>query len=416
MTVVAVVRAAANTATGNQNFTTTDLGGLTPSAALFIATRAVTNNTAAAHAPICIGAATSTSQRWAMFSTSQDGQADTAVTRRAATTQCLMIPLAGGGIDGEADFVSFITNGVQINWTDAPANAYLITVVLFANLSGAYAGTFAPGTSVGAAVDVTAPNFQPDLVFLASHGDAFDDTSSAFHSPGFGWAVRDGSNTQLSVMQSEQDGQAAGTPRAYLSTSYGIATLSVNSNNLLWASEIGSFDSQGFSATLRIASAGTDEVGYLALALNGDNVWAGTHATPTATGNQASTAPGFRPQAVFLGMTHLTAVNNGSQNASAGPYGVAVITANAQYSNAIAIENGAAITNTQGLGQSIAADIDNDDGATGIEATLVSLDATGWTLDFTSVLGSARQWVALAIGQTVGQGMLLAGKRNRLVQ
>lgn len=47
---VAVTRVACNTSTGDQTITTTDLGGLTPKAAMFIITQAVTDGAAANHA------------------------------------------------------------------------------------------------------------------------------------------------------------------------------------------------------------------------------------------------------------------------------------------------------------------------------------------------------------------------------
>ena len=404
MTTIAVTRVAANTSTGNQSITTSDLGGIVPSAALFICNRSIVNNTSRSEATVCIGAATSTTQRWAMFSTSQDALANTNVTRRGMTDQCIAIPFAGGTIDGEADFVSFITNGVTINWTNAPGNAYLVTVVLFANISGAYAGTFAPGTSVGSAVDVTAPNFQPDVVFLAATGDTFNDTGTSAHSPSWGWAIRDGSNSQRCILQSEADGVAVGTPRAYLSTAYGVANLDPSTNNLLWAGEIGSFDSQGFSCTLRVGSAGTDDVGYLAINLNGASVWTGTHTTPTATGNQSSTAPGFQPQVLFLGMTHLTSTDTGVQSNDAGAFAMWVTTSTAQYSYSTEIQNGSATTSTECLSRNWSVDIDNHDHTTGIEATLVSLDTNGWTLNFSDTLAAARNFIVLAISTGGGGG------------
>ena len=162
---VAVTRAAANLATGTQDFTTTDLGGLTPVGALFIITKATADGTPADHAIVGIGAATGSSERWACSVTSEHGVSATDTNRRAMTDECVCLISEGTGtVDGEADFDSFITNGVRINWGNAPASAYLVTVLLLAGTdTSAYAGVFTGHASTNGVTDVTDPGFQPAL-------------------------------------------------------------------------------------------------------------------------------------------------------------------------------------------------------------------------------------------------------------
>lgn len=397
---VAIARAGANTVTGNQDFTTADLGGDTPKAALFIVTRGLTTGVATVETALSIGAATATTQRWYCYTQSQDGQAATTLVRRADdATGCLAVSGANGGLDGEAAFDSFIADGVRVNWTNAPVSADLVTVILFAGAKlSAYAGTFAPGTTIDATVDITAPNFQPDLVILAGHGSVFSAASTNFYAPAFGFAVRDGSNTQRCILHNEGPGLADGDPRAYLSTAYGIGQHADGATGVAWGGEIGDFDSQGFSCTLRVASASTDEVGYLALGFGGGaSVWAGTLDTPTSTGNQGYTGPGFRPQAVLLGLTQVESVDATDATANGGPYGIGVFTPTAAFSNAIAIQDAAATTNTQCLSSAAAAELPDDDGTAGVDASFVSMDTAGWTLDFTAVKAAAKKWIALAI-------------------
>ncbi len=55
----------------------------------------------------------------------QDGWGTTATDWCGMTDECVMILQPGGStVDGEADFASFITNGVRINWGNAPAAAF----------------------------------------------------------------------------------------------------------------------------------------------------------------------------------------------------------------------------------------------------------------------------------------------------
>lgn len=395
-----VVRAAANTSTGNQDFTGS-LGGDTPNAALFIISRAVTDATAAAHAILGIGAATATTERWATVApNSEDGVGSTDDAKRIVTNQCIAISNPGlNSNDGVADFVSFIANGVRVNWGNAPASAYLVTVVLFSGLTNAFAGTYAPGTTVDADVDVTAPGFEPDILALGSANAATSSTNSTQLSLGF--AVNDGSDTQQCSNVSEEDGQASGQPTGYLHASRGAIQTDAGSGNLEWQSQIGTFDASGFTSTLRSSSAGSDIVGYLALEVGALNFWLGGHDTPTSTGSQASTAPGFTPQLLLGVMTHLTATGTTTASAEAGAFGITAIVSGTQVSNAVAIEDGAATTDTQSLSDDQAVNLPQDDGSTGHTATFTSFDANGWTWNFSNTLGSARKWIMLALEQDV---------------
>lgn len=412
---VAVARAAANTSTGTQDITTTDLGGLTPVGVLFLMNYATSDATAADHGYFVAGAASGATERWACASSTEHGVGSVDTARRAATDVCLMIQGPGSStLEGEADFDSFITNGVRINWTNAVDGAYFITAIFFAGTNvECHAGTFSPGTSVNSDVDVTAPGFEPDAIIFATHGNPFDDTHANGFDIGFGFAVNDGSDTQRSICYTEAHGSADGDPNAFLSTNYGIAALT-SGTSLDWACEIGSFDASGFTATLRLASAGSDDVGYLAVYTDGSEVWAGTHDTPTSTGNQASTAPGIEPDLIVFGMTELEAVDTGASDATAGSIGVAALTASAQFATSFCSEDGVATTNTQSLSDDQAVNLPDDDGTSGIEGTLTSMDATGWTINFSAVTANAKKFIALAIGSgstlpPLDEGQLVGG-------
>lgn len=185
---VATTRVACNTSTGNQDITTTDLGGLTPKAAYFAATSATSDGTAANHWVLSTGAATGTGNRWAVASSSEHGIGATDSHRRMTNDECVMLlDPADGTIDGEADFVSFIEDGVRINWGDAPAAAYLLTVVLFAGTDlSALADSQTTVATTDNTLDITDVGFEPDQVIFGSHGALLNDTTGTFgtHSVG----------------------------------------------------------------------------------------------------------------------------------------------------------------------------------------------------------------------------------------
>jgi hypothetical protein len=72
------------------------------------------------------------------------------------TDECIAILGATTlSVSGEANFVSFITNGVRINWANPPSAARLMKVTFFAGTDvDAQAGTFALPNILDGTVDI----------------------------------------------------------------------------------------------------------------------------------------------------------------------------------------------------------------------------------------------------------------------
>ena len=153
---VAITRVACSTSGGTQDITTTDLGGLTPKAAIFILSSATADGTAANHAQMSIGATDGTSQ-WATTSIIRNGQTTSDVYSRSSNTRVFQIlNTTTGALSGDAEFSSWLTNGIRINWTDSIGTAFLFTVVFFAGSDlSVKAGTISASTTDQA--EVTPP-------------------------------------------------------------------------------------------------------------------------------------------------------------------------------------------------------------------------------------------------------------------
>jgi hypothetical protein len=393
--VVATVRAAVNTALGNQDFTTDDLGEQTPVAAFFIISIALADDTAVAHAVFGVGAATATDERWTTTFDVEDGQGTTDSERTGQTTNCVLILNGTGVVDAEADFVTFITNGVRINWGDAPSAAFLLTVVLFAGSDvSADVDVFAAAANENDTVDVNTVGFEPDLVLFASPGltNFASDGGNAYLSVG---AAANGGG-QACWLFYDNTGEATSDVAALISNAY--AAGQHNAGGWIWGGEIGTFDSAGFSCTTRQGASGGDDVGFLALSFGGiSDVWVGTVATPTGTGNQSQTGPGFLPQFVMCGLTQMPALNTSYTDANAGSVGLGVFDANNEYSTTAQDEDNQGTSDTQSIADSKAVNSPNDSGAAGHVATFVSFDSEGWTWNFTTTEGAAVYYWALAI-------------------
>lgn len=395
---VATTRVACNTSTGNQTITTNDLGGLTPVAALLIVSFATADGVAADHAMLSVGAVTGASNRWTAYMSDEHAAATSDSYNGSVATKCIRIisPL-DGTVDGEADFSAWVSEGITINWTDAPAAAYLLTVIFFAGTDvTAHANSVALGNTVDVAVDITAPGFRPVLVITALVSQL------AELSLGFVQENGAGTVTQRAVTSVARDGQATMQNLTAYRNDAGIIEIGVG-GALIWYGEFNTFDSQGFSVTPRTAGAASRTLNYLALSFGGAvSTWVGTHTTPTSTNAAyADTGPNFKPQFVLL-MPSLNEVQaTVATDSRAFSWGLSALDADEQYATSISSEDAAADGNTQSLSDNVAVSLPNHAGALDIEATLVSFDTTGWTLNYSNITATAKLWPALAIQEFV---------------
>lgn len=381
-----------------QDITTADLSGLTPKAALFIVSGGITDGTAADEARLSFGAATGSSNRWALCGFDEHNVATSNTIDAQSTVHCVFVRDPGVTI-ASADFDSFITNGVRIEWDVAPPSAYLLTVVLFAGTDlSAHANNVALGNTIDLTADVTAPGFEPDNLICSLSASASQSNNwRVSNNAGFAYNDGVGGVTQRAHAKYWEDNKS--TARCWArSTNSGAGLYCSNSGALDYYVEISDFDSNGFSATPRNSGANNNLLCYLALAYNGAvDSWVGTHTTPTSTGNDSETGPGFTPQAVILIENLLEAIDTAYSDNRAGAFGLSAFDADNEYSTVVAAEDGVATTNTQSLSDDRAIVLTDDDGTLDIEATFVSFDANGWTVNYSNAPATAKLFFALAI-------------------
>jgi hypothetical protein len=398
---VGVVRQAANTATGNQDFTVSGLGAADDiKGALFIITRAISDGTAADHANVGIGAATGASNQWCISSTDEHGVTTSDSGERTNSDMCIQILNPGAvSVDGEASFVSTVTDGVRVNWTDAPGSAYFVTALIVAGTDvSAHANWKDLGDTKDAAVDVTDPGFQPKQLITACR-DVLDDSGSGSNVRlSIGAVNFGGSVTQRCYCQRSLDGKGTTEVLNRFTESYGAMAV-IDNGSLDWGAEFSDPDSDGFTVTPRNAGANNTALFYLALSFGGSvETNLVTVNSPTSTGNDAQTGPGHQPQAVIMGLTHAEAVDTTYDDGRGGVHGLSTFTESDEYSSALAMEDGQVTSDTQSLSDDTAINLPQDDGSAGHAASFVSFDASGWTLNFTTTMGTAKKWWALTIG------------------
>ena len=398
-----VVRVAANTATGNQDITGS-LGGLTPKAALFILSGAVTDGTARDDSTLSYGAATGVSNEWAVGGFFKHGLTTTDGTTWNINDGCIAIydeadspnPVA------RANFVSFLTNGVRINWSDAPDVAHLITVVLFAGTDlSAHANWISVLNTTDLKSDTTDPGFEPDVLFTAldcGHTTPRTDGTIIVHQYfSLGLVHNDGVGgvTQYSSATNWPGNQGTTVHIGDVRDDYGIVEVAAS---LDWGGEFGSFVSNGFSITTRVTGGNNREVYYLALKFGSLSSWVGPYTTPTTTGADSITAPGFKPQYLHVLAANFAGFNSPGVSVEAASRAVFAIDSDAQFASSVSSEHSVGTSNVQSLSDNVAVELPEDDGSAKFTGSFTSFDTSGWTWNFSATdTGTARKWFALAI-------------------
>ena len=160
----AVTQGAAPTTAGTQSFTKSGFG--TPKAAMFFISRATANGTSVNDA--AIGCGWTIGSGGTDYSTSIQSEHDASPTNADRSQQdlhCVHILDTAGAIEGEADWDAWITDGVRIDWTDAPSSAYLVTCVL---IGGTDVTVNSGRSNIGASTNIAhGLSETPDLIFLA---------------------------------------------------------------------------------------------------------------------------------------------------------------------------------------------------------------------------------------------------------
>jgi hypothetical protein len=399
-----VVRVACNTSTGTQNITGS-LGGLTPKAAIFIVSWATADSTAVNHTSVGWGWTDGTIENSCAIEDEHGVGTTNGGSYRDLTTICIRIydPTTSNA-DGVAGFSSWLTNGVQINWTTAPSSAYLMTVILLAGSDLSAHSNNVNLQNDQTAKDVTDPGFTPDLIF-ASQMDA----GSAHVRYATGLVHYDGASTitQHCLLHMSEGIQA--TSAQYLKLRDDCGAGRHYKTGLTFRTVFSDFDANGFSVTPTDGNGGFQILQYLALSFGGAvDSWVGIHTTPTSTGNDSETGPGFTPQFVFMLESLAEATNSSYSDNRAGTLGFSAFDAGAEFTTIYSGEDGVGTTNTQSLADARAIVVPDDDGTLDIEATFVSFDTNGWTVNYSNAPATAKKFLALAIEAEAGGPTLQA--------
>lgn len=395
----AVIRQAANTSTGTQDFTSSGFG--TAKAAIFLFTSAVTDGTAINGHDIGMGFTDGTKQY--VLNGNSVHNVGTTDNRRYLFTNAVITfgtPGASSPTLAQAAFSAFITDGIRINWTVVNTATLITCILLGGDDLSVHANEKSMLDTVDSVIDITDPGFEPDVILAINSEKITASGDRPWLFLTFGAVHNDGAGgiDQRFISHAMKDGLATSEIYSRISNQGGCGTISASSGNYDWYGEFSAFDSSGFSVTTRNAGGNNALLCYLALKFANHESWVGTHTTPTSTGNDAETGPSLKPQLVILGQSFNEVVNTSYSDGRAGPIGLAVFTDSAEFANSAAVEDAAGTTNNQSLSDNVAIQLPDHDGTAGLTASFVSMDSgAGWTNNYSVVDATAKLFWAVAV-------------------
>lgn len=253
------------------------------------------------------------------------------------------------------------------------------------------AGSFAQNTATGNQ-SITGLGFQPKIIFFMANNKTAD--GAAVHCERlFGVAIS--SSDRRVSFGSFSDGGAANENCAHELDTACLTFLSPNSSTVLAQADFVSMDSDGFTVNWTTADATARVINFVALGGSGlTNVKSGHAAEKATTGNQAYTGIGFQPDCVlmFYNISNTIAPPRLTQGIAANPrgrLGWAVSSSQRGGFTDLLSFSGTSLMKTYQRSSSAYSRIQSAGASMSAEADLVSMDADGFTLNWTTASATA---------------------------
>jgi hypothetical protein len=368
------------TATGPQ--TVTHTLGQTPKA-LILWTAGKTNETLSAGYLHGFGASDGT-ETYSIGTSSKDNVSTSATSRRMAQKAITLIQ-GGEVLVAEADLTSQTASNFALNWT---TNDTQPVVVHYLAIGGpqvtAKVVMWTSPTATGNKA-VTGIGFRPETVLHFYAGAAFTTAppSSTFNGI-FGMGAMDKNGGQWAVQATDWDADNPSLTSRGQQTDAAIYMYADGASAAVTKeASFVSMDSDGFTVDFNAANSNAGLICSLALA--GVKASAGTFnkATGAAPASQSIGTAGFKPGAVFFSSYQLP-TQTASISETGCSYGMGASDGTHEGSSAFASSNNVSPTSVDAIDKTSKAFIKMNSPPVDAEADLTSLDASGFTLNWTT--------------------------------
>lgn len=379
--------------------------GVAPKAILFW-TNGKTTATASANYLYSFGMTDGTTS--AAIATSSDDNVGTSAAHRRIASKALSVMNAAGTVLAEADLQSSDATNFTLNWTTNNATAYVVHfVAIGGNDISAKVLTWALALATGNQA-VTGTGFMPDVVLHAQVGVLVSSIPSTTTHAGQGLSVMDRNGSQWASFQGLIDASAISDTQRYQRSNKSLAVI-LNDLSVSKEATYVSMDSNGFTVNVGTTNSWDNQVA--SLALKGARFASGcfNKSTSAAPASQSITGLSFRPSVVLLASTLNTSSTVGVSQAR---FGIGAGTTAAEGASAWQDTDALDTTSTDGIDKTdkIFIKMNNDTRTVDAEADLTSMDATGFTLNWTTNDAIATEVCYLALA---GPRRVLISDRGR---
>ena len=376
---------ASNTVTGNQSVVGV---GFEPKVILFMSADLNADGIFSTAQPI-FGVAVSDTQQWAVAALSIDNVGNADTYRHAHNDRCLHHG-DGAGTNMQLDFVSHDADGFTVNVTDAPGTALIVPYLALGGDDLQVSAGVSSIATAGSPQTFTGASFEPDLVILGHIGRIAWPVTNGQHFI-FGLSAFTGVG-QAAFALSDQDTAATTVTNVYERSDSALLECFLNAE--ITRCTFNAMTSDGFSLNVpNLPDAAALTFGWLAI--QGGRWKVGVETKPTSAIPKLTSGIGFQPEALMLfgGMNPSSTSVQESCNHTIG-----VTDGITQSYVAGGSNDGAGTSNsTRRLGLSeVIGRVDGGETQTA-QAELTSLDADGFTLDWTIADAVAHEFIYLAM-------------------
>lgn len=394
--------------TGTKSYEVAGFG--TPQLAIIMSSMDVNDDgTSTDHSGFMMGATDGTND-WCATTRHKDALATSDTFRYQSHTGCLVMLSTVGAVGVAADFDSWATNGVTLDFTTADFNTAMnISVILFKGLDSVNCHQVTLGNE-GAEVHVNGLGFEPDLLIVASDLDAGAPGAGDGGLQTVGFVHNGDSVTERCIVYNNEDAEGNTKINSMVgdgsgNTGAGAAQVAAG-GGLTYTVQFQEFDADGYSAYARDGNSGGDIMCVVAMACATSSFWVGSVDPPTsADANVQITSPGFEPELVMQGLSMCAAYDTIETDDDAGSFAISAFTDSEFCSVGWAGDDGPTTSNEISYH-------DTENGTNAIllkkwtgaafdsvfAATFDTMLSTGWQLDYSAADGTQRKWIGLAIG------------------
>lgn len=397
----AVINGLTPTATGTVNYTSSGFG--TVQGAMVVVSNATSTTNPNAGASISIGVAASNGQ-YAIGVSAADALATSDTYRALDNTVVVRLPDFSTASFCAASLSAFITDGVTLNFSVTSSTQYRISIILIGGCTDIEVYSKSLASSGVSTVTLTMSS-KPNLIFGIGNGaGSFGTSPSTIAIASFGVAHISSTDVVSQVYQGFASNDAVADEQASTLVRNNAFTCQIHADAETWyASVTGSAVGQ---FTIDAAASPVNDY-VVGLAINTgdtDGVKLSVEDTPTTTGTKTVTAPGWQPQSVILGVTgHPT--TNTINNADPVAWGIGGYDGTNQFCHAIDVDDAAATIDTQS-NSSTTQGLQLYNGSGGhallVEGAFTGMTSTGYTMNFTTVDGTVRKFLSIAIKAASG--------------